>query len=109
MDSPASSPDAIDRDPSEGISSEPGEQNAAPKYAIPLRDLAAVEIPAIVESVDRAVKAFGRNTSLRHACIDRTLQNWPVADCCLDTRPYEKLHTAVSEPGKPILQAHHVA
>ncbi|KFA79864.1 hypothetical protein S40288_03775 [Stachybotrys chartarum IBT 40288] len=67
MDSPASSPDAIDRDPSEGISSEPGEQNAAPKYAIPLRDLAAVEIPAIVESVDRAVKAFGRNTSLRHA------------------------------------------
>ena len=35
-------------------------RDGAPKYTIPPRVLGAVEIPAVVENVDRAVKAFGR-------------------------------------------------
>ncbi|UKZ70601.1 uncharacterized protein TrAtP1_011576 [Trichoderma atroviride] len=41
-------------------------ENGAPRYAIPRRDLTAVEIPAVVENIDRAVRAFGRVPSLRH-------------------------------------------
>lgn len=41
-------------------------EDGAPRYAIPPRELTAVEIPAVVEDVDRAVKAFGRVPSLRH-------------------------------------------
>lgn len=37
--------------------------DGAPKYTIPPRVLGAVEIPAVVENVDRAVKAFGRTPS----------------------------------------------
>ncbi|KOS17186.1 Transcription factor tau subunit sfc1 [Escovopsis weberi] len=40
--------------------------DGAPRYPIPHRDLSAVEIPAVVEDVDRAVKAFGRVPNLRH-------------------------------------------
>ena len=38
----------------------------APTYTIPSRKLSAVEIPAIVNDVDRAVSAFGRAPSLEH-------------------------------------------
>lgn len=38
----------------------------APRYSIPKRKLGAVEIPAIVNDVDRAVKAFGRVPTLNH-------------------------------------------
>ncbi|KAK6453180.1 hypothetical protein FP744_10009432 [Trichoderma asperellum] len=41
-------------------------ENGAPRYAIPQRELTAVEIPAVVENIDRAVRAFGRVPSLRH-------------------------------------------
>jgi general transcription factor 3C polypeptide 5 (transcription factor C subunit 1) len=44
-------------------------ENGAPRYAIPRRDLTAVEIPAVVENIDRAVKAFGRVPSLRHVSV----------------------------------------
>lgn len=37
----------------------------APRYSIPHRVLGAVEIPAVVENVDRAVKAFGRTPSFQ--------------------------------------------
>ncbi|EHK25977.1 uncharacterized protein TRIVIDRAFT_73413 [Trichoderma virens Gv29-8] len=40
-------------------------EDGAPRYAIPSRELTAVEIPAVVEDIDRAVKAFGRAPSLR--------------------------------------------
>ncbi|KAM5381093.1 hypothetical protein ACJZ2D_003009 [Fusarium nematophilum] len=40
--------------------------DAAPKYTVPARVLGAVEIPAVVENVDRAVKAFGRVPNLQH-------------------------------------------
>ncbi|KAI8657875.1 hypothetical protein NCS57_01167100 [Fusarium keratoplasticum] len=39
---------------------------SAPKYTVPARVLGAVEIPAVVENVDRAVKAFGRVPNLQH-------------------------------------------
>lgn len=42
------------------------EEEGASRFRIPPRDLAAVEIPAIVENIDRAVKAFGRVPSLEH-------------------------------------------
>lgn len=56
----------------DGVSSQDigGEtENGAPRYAIPRRDLTAVEIPAVVENIDRAVRAFGRVPSLRHVSI----------------------------------------
>lgn len=40
--------------------------HAAPRYDIPTRTLGAVEIPAVVENVDRAVMAFGRVASFQH-------------------------------------------
>jgi general transcription factor 3C polypeptide 5 (transcription factor C subunit 1) len=43
--------------------------NSAPRYSIPTDSLAAVEIPAIVENVDRAIKAFGRAPSLDHVGV----------------------------------------
>lgn len=49
---------------SQGIAGEA--ENGAPRYSIPRRDLTAVEIPAVVENIDRAVGAFGRVPSLRH-------------------------------------------
>ncbi|KAL6902449.1 RNA polymerase III transcription factor IIIC subunit domain-containing protein [Trichoderma evansii] len=41
-------------------------EDGAPRYGIPRRELTAVEIPAVVENIDRAVRAFGRVPSLRH-------------------------------------------
>ncbi|KAJ4307999.1 tau 95 subunit of transcription factor TFIIIC [Fusarium piperis] len=40
--------------------------DTAPKYTVPARVIGAVEIPAVVENVDRAVKAFGRVPNLQH-------------------------------------------
>lgn len=38
----------------------------APIYTIPSRDLSAVEVPAVVNDVDRAMRAFGRAPSLEN-------------------------------------------
>jgi general transcription factor 3C polypeptide 5 (transcription factor C subunit 1) len=54
-----------ERGPSE-LADEPGTRQGAPRYAIPARKLAAVEIPAVVQDVDRAVRAFGRVANLNH-------------------------------------------
>ncbi|EXU97841.1 RNA polymerase III transcription factor (TF)IIIC subunit [Metarhizium robertsii] len=48
------------------LSNHQPEEEGAPRFRIPPRDLAAVEIPAVVENIDRAVKAFGRVPSLEH-------------------------------------------
>lgn len=53
---------------SQGIAGEA--ENGAPRYSIPRRDLTAVEIPAVVENIDRAVRAFGRVPSLRHVSVE---------------------------------------
>ncbi|KAG6014469.1 hypothetical protein E4U54_005262 [Claviceps lovelessii] len=42
------------------------QDDGAPRYRIAHRHLAAVEIPAVVENVDRTIKAFGRNPTLAH-------------------------------------------
>lgn len=43
-----------------------GQEDGAPRYRVAPRNLSAVEIPAIVEDVDRAIKAFGRVPTLAH-------------------------------------------
>ncbi|POR31041.1 Transcription factor tau subunit sfc1 [Tolypocladium paradoxum] len=53
--------------PAPEIADDDSPEDGAPRYPIPLRYLAAVEIPAVVENIDRAVKAFGRTPSLTHA------------------------------------------
>jgi general transcription factor 3C polypeptide 5 (transcription factor C subunit 1) len=42
------------------------EEEGAPRFPIAQRTLAAVEIPAVVENIDRTVKAFGRVPNLAH-------------------------------------------
>lgn len=54
-------------------------QDAAPRYPIPRRSMGAVEIPAVVQNVDRAVQAFGRVPSLAHVCLMRNF----VSECSL--------------------------
>lgn len=49
--------------PTKGLT---GQDEGAPRYSIPQRHLSAVEIPAVVENVDRTIKAFGRNATLAH-------------------------------------------
>lgn len=69
-DSDASSPDlesTLGDSPVAGPA--PTSPDAAPSYAIPARGLAAVEVPAVVNNIDRAVKAFGRVPSLRLVCL----------------------------------------
>jgi general transcription factor 3C polypeptide 5 (transcription factor C subunit 1) len=60
------SSEGIVRDPVQDV----GRENGAPRYAIPRRELTAVEIPAVVENIDRAVRAFGRVPSLRHVSVE---------------------------------------
>ena len=50
-------------------------QDGAPRYPIPSRDLAAVEVPAVVENIDLAVKAFGRVSSLTHVSLHNRLSS----------------------------------
>lgn len=38
----------------------------APRYPIPSKRFGAVEVPALVQNVDRAVQAFGRVPDLNH-------------------------------------------
>ncbi|KAF4990400.1 hypothetical protein FGRMN_8535 [Fusarium graminum] len=45
---------------------EPLHPESASRYIVPTRVVGAVEIPAVVENVDRAVKAFGRVPNLQH-------------------------------------------
>ncbi|KAG6208044.1 hypothetical protein E4U50_003481 [Claviceps purpurea] len=54
-----------------------GQDEGAPRYSIPQRHLSAVEIPAIVENVDRTIKAFGRNATLAHV-LDPTRNSIPL-------------------------------
>lgn len=43
--------------------------DGAPRYPIPHRKLAAVEVLAVVKDPDRMVKAFGRVPSLNHVSV----------------------------------------
>lgn len=53
----------------------PEEEEGAPRFRIAPRVLAAVEIPAVVENIDRTVKAFGRVPTLAHvSSINETAQ-----------------------------------
>ncbi|PHH70908.1 hypothetical protein CDD82_6853 [Ophiocordyceps australis] len=49
----------------------------APRYPLPCRPLTAVEIPAVVNNVDRAIKAFGRSPSLSHV-LDPSRSSVPL-------------------------------
>lgn len=65
--------DSSRQEAGEGISIPRDTENGAPRYAIPRRELTAVEIPAVVENIDRAVRAFGRVPSLRHVSVEPQL------------------------------------
>ena len=60
--------DALEDETGDAPHALPGSQtdSGAPRYSIPHRKIGAVEIPAVVKNVDRAVKAFGRSGSLTH-------------------------------------------
>lgn len=60
--------------------------NAAPRYSIPRRNLSAVEIPAVVQNIDRAVQAFGRAPSLKHVS-SATTKNCIQSDLEILTTP----------------------
>jgi hypothetical protein len=51
--------------------------DSAPRYTIPERVIGAVEIPAIVENPDRAVKTFGRHPHLQHV-RSHLIQSYPT-------------------------------
>ncbi|QPG97016.1 hypothetical protein C2857_005628 [Epichloe festucae Fl1] len=53
------------------------QDDGAPRYRIAHRHLSAIEIPAVVENVDRAVKAFGRVPTLAHA-LETTRNSIPL-------------------------------
>ncbi|KAI5461616.1 RNA polymerase III transcription factor IIIC subunit-domain-containing protein [Mariannaea sp. PMI_226] len=61
-----SSPEHVQDDNPAHPESGPIDPGFAPRYIVPNRSLGAVEIPAVVNNVDRAVKAFGRGPSLQH-------------------------------------------
>lgn len=66
--------DALEDEARDTPDSVPGSQTdgGAPRYTIPQRTIGAVEVPAVVKNVDRAVKAFGRFGSLTHVREDRS-------------------------------------
>lgn len=86
----------------------------APRYEVPSRDLGAVEFPAIIHDVDRALRAFGRVPSLSHVSVigwpehhdePRNKLNIYIADA----GPLAELHSTILEPRKPLLQTRQVA
>ncbi|CAM1507932.1 Fc.00g047800.m01.CDS01 [Cosmosporella sp. VM-42] len=65
--------DVVDDEDNSSVSAP---NDGAPRYTIPARALGAVEIPAVVENVDRAVNAFGRVPTFQHA-MDATRTSIP--------------------------------
>lgn len=91
------------------------EDGGAPRYVIPPRELTAVEIPAVVEDIDRAVRAFGRAPSLRHVSLLLYLAFVSYIslligmDALLGPGSPQKLNTTVYQSRGAVLPAHHVA
>lgn len=87
------------------------QDDGAPRYPVASRDLSAVEIPAVVQNVDRAVKAFGRVPSLTHVSF---LAPWRFAFLVYSpslhqgSGPNAKLYSSLPESRESILQSHHV-
>ncbi|KAH7318186.1 RNA polymerase III transcription factor IIIC subunit-domain-containing protein [Stachybotrys elegans] len=78
MDPSQSVSDAESRSSSrEPSPAKPSPEDSAPRYPIPLRALSAVEVPATVQNVDRAVRAFGKHPDLRHV-LDPTRDSIPL-------------------------------
>ena len=82
----------------------------APRYAIPSRNLAAVEMPANVQNIDRAVKTFGRVSTLQHVSRLTSSQRQPDSNHSpqvLD--PNRNSLPIYLNPESPFLQACDVA
>lgn len=62
-----------DNEPFDDEAADYEEAQGAPRYPIPSRELGAVEVPALIQNVDRAVKAFGRVPDLSHVSASSTL------------------------------------
>lgn len=90
---------------------DPSTSGAAPRYKIDPRVLGAVEIPAVVENVDRAVKAFGRVPNLQHVSLcsqllptNKSGSNESTGHGCR-----QELDSLLLNPGEPVLQTNHVS
>lgn len=59
MDSPAAGPASTEGRPGD-------HQGQAPTYQVASRSISAVEVPANVQNIDRAVRAYGRTETLSH-------------------------------------------
>ncbi len=80
----------------------------APIYTIPNTEVAAVEIPAVVKNIDRAIKAFGRVASFEHVRHSLGI-SLPALMTASGSRPSAQLGTSLFESREPILQPHYVS
>lgn len=90
-------------DDTAGVASPPDlrqHDDAAPRYTIPSRKIGAVEVPAVVQDIDRAVRAFGRVPSLAHVS-----NLWTIPSSCFISSNISighgsstQLYSAVLEP-----------
>lgn len=99
---------SVPASPEPGSNSTPdvAAQNA-PTYTIPNTEIAAVEIPAVVQDIDRAIKAFGRLPSFEHVGYLFAIY-LPMLMAALDSGPSAQLVASLFESREPILQSHHV-
>jgi hypothetical protein len=87
--------------------------DGAPRYPVASRDLSAVEIPAVVQNVDRAIKAFGRVPSLSHVSVFFNSFRALHAVMYSSSLPQgsgsnAKFYSSVPESRESILQSYHV-
>lgn len=88
------------------LSGQRPEEEGAPRYTIAPRALAAVEIPAVVENIDRTVKAFGRVPTLEHVspvCFGSELCMKSPSNDFQGHGSFEKFNITIPESGKPFL------
>jgi hypothetical protein len=88
---------------------EPIHTDSASRYTVPTRIVGAVEIPAVVENADRAVKAFGRVPNLQHVNTHHNIVTVNLANTIEGHGCRSKFDPILSHARKPILQTHHVS
>lgn len=80
----------------------------APTYTVPNTNIAAVEIPAVVQNIERAISAFGRVSSFDHVSYV-FLSGYALLTAVVGNGPSTQLTAPLSQPREPILQPDHVS
>lgn len=88
---------------------EPTNTDSASRYTVPTRIVGAVEIPAVVENVDRAVKAFGRVPNLQHVNTSQYSHSVNLANAVEGHGCRSKFDPILPHTREPVLQTHHVS